>query len=117
MCRIKYMNSCILILKGRIGIRCVFAEEELNGITSEKDIIQIKFADNRVGVVACSNDINFDIPSTKDEYDEINFTRSGKKKGWKYNTSGILVHADHNSNVDNPAMVNNIIMEFVKSLK
>ena len=49
MCRIKYMNSCILILKGRIGIRCVFAEEELNGITSEKDIIWIKFADNRVG--------------------------------------------------------------------
>jgi len=40
-----------------------------------------KNADNRVGVVACSNDINFDIPSTKDEYDEIIFTRSGKKKG------------------------------------
>ena len=64
-----------------------------NGITSEKDIIWIKFADNRVGVVACSNDVNFDIPSTKDEYDEIIFTRNGKKKGWKYNTSGILVHS------------------------
>ena len=50
-----------------------------NGITSEKDIIWIKFADNRVGVVACSNDVNFDIPSTKDEYDEIIFTRNGKK--------------------------------------
>lgn len=64
-----------------------------SGITSEKDIIWIKFADNRVGVVACSNDINFDIPSTKDEYDEIIFRKSGKKKGWKYNTSGILVHS------------------------
>lgn len=64
-----------------------------NGITSEKDIIWIKFAYNRVGGVACSNDINFDIPSTKYEYDEIIFTRSGKKKGWKYNTSGILVHS------------------------
>ncbi len=68
-------------------------KQTYNGITSEKDIIWIKFADNRVGVVACSNDINFDIPSTKDEYDEIIFTRSGKKKGWKYNTSGILVHS------------------------
>ncbi len=29
MCRIMYMNFCILILKGRVGIRCVFAEEEL----------------------------------------------------------------------------------------
>lgn len=41
-----------------------------NGITSEKDIIWIKFSENRAGVVACGNDINFDIPSTKDEYDE-----------------------------------------------
>ena len=53
----------------------------------------MKFACNRVGVVACSNDINFDIPTTKDEYDEVNFTKTGKKKGWKYNTSGILVHS------------------------
>lgn len=68
-------------------------KQTYNGITSEKDIIWIKFADNRVGVVACSNDINFDIPSTRDKYDEIIFTRSGKKKDWKYNTSGILVHS------------------------
>ena len=68
--------------------------ETYNGITSEKDIIWMKFtSDNRVGVVACSNDINFDIPSTKDEYDEIIFTRSGRKKCWKYKTSGILVHS------------------------
>ena len=68
--------------------------ETYNGITSEKDIIWMKFtSDNRVGVVACSNDINFDIPSTKDEYDEIISTRSGGKKCWKYNTSGILVHS------------------------
>ena len=49
-----------------------------NGITSEKDIIWIKFADNRVGVVACSNDINFDIPSNEDEYDI--FTKKRKEK-------------------------------------
>ena len=29
MCRIMYMNFCILILKGRVSIRCVFTEEEL----------------------------------------------------------------------------------------
>ena len=68
-------------------------KELYKGITSEHDIIWMKFACNRVGVVACSNDINFDIPATNDEYDEINFTKSGKKKGWKYNTSGILVHS------------------------
>ena len=68
-------------------------KELYKGITSEHDIIWMKFACNRVGVVACSNDINFDIPTTKDEYDEINFTKTGKKKGWKYNTSGILVHS------------------------
>ena len=45
-------------------------KELYKGITSEHDIIWMKFACNRVGVVACSNDINFDIPSTKDEYDE-----------------------------------------------
>ena len=68
-------------------------KERYKGITSEHDIIWMKFACNRVGVVACSNDINFDIPATKNEYDEINFTKSGKKKGWKHNTSGILVHS------------------------
>ena len=52
------------------------------------------FRDGEVeDITICSNDINFDIPSTKDEYDKIVFTRSGKKKGWKYNTSGILVHS------------------------
>ncbi len=68
-------------------------KQTYSGITSKKDIIWIKFADNRVGVVACSNDINFDIPSTKDEYDDEIISTSGKKKSWKYNTSGILVHS------------------------
>ena len=42
----------------------------------------------RVGVVACSNDVNFDIPPTKEDYDVVL-----KTKRWKYNTSGILVHS------------------------
>jgi len=69
-------------------------KREYSGITSEKDIIWMKFTSNgSVGVVACSNDINFDIPANKCEYDKVEETKNGRKKRWKYNTSGILVHS------------------------
>lgn len=53
-----------------------------------KDIVWMKFtSDGYLGVVATSNDINFDIPKNKTDY--------GLKRGkaWSYNTSGILVHS------------------------
>ena len=57
-------------------------------ITNKQDIIWMKFTNTgHLGVVACSNDVNFDIPTDKESYDE----RLGSKK-WKYNTSGIIVH-------------------------
>ncbi|MCM1047203.1 MAG: hypothetical protein NC433_02110 [Clostridiales bacterium] len=61
--------------------------KERYSITNKRDIIWMKFANTgHLGVVACSNDVNFDIPSDKNNYDE--------KLGynWKYNTSGIILH-------------------------
>jgi hypothetical protein len=56
-------------------------------LADERDIVWMKFTkDNYLGVVADSNDINFDIPNHGDMYDE---TENGR---WKYNTSGILIH-------------------------
>ncbi len=61
------------------------------GLDDERDIVWIKFtSDGYVGVVAASNDVNFQIPpvnSTKDDYD-----RPGRSKKWKYNSSGIIIH-------------------------
>lgn len=69
-------------------------KKNYKGITSEKDIIWMKFTtDGRIGVVACSNDVNFDIPSKNEDYDEIILSKNGQKKKWKYNSSGILVHS------------------------
>lgn len=60
--------------------------KKYKNLNSKKDIIWMKFTKcKRLGVVACSNDINFDIPQNKEEYDE----RNGRK--WKYNSSGIIV--------------------------
>lgn len=62
-------------------------------LNNEKHIIWMKFAyDNDnikerfLGVVARSNDVNFQIPNDESEYH--------LKKGsvWKYNTSGIIIH-------------------------
>ena len=65
-----------------------------SGLTSNKDIIWMKFTtDRRLGVVACSNDINFDFPENETVYDEPDRIVNGKIKSWKYNTSGILVHS------------------------
>lgn len=52
-----------------------------------RDIVWLKFTeDGYLGVVATSNDINFDIPNFEADY---NLKCSGR---WKHNTSGILVH-------------------------
>ena len=63
-------------------------------MNNSKHVIWMKFAKNgQLGVVAASNDYNFDIPPSSDVYDE---TTNGKPKcecnGWKYTTSGIILH-------------------------
>lgn len=65
-----------------------------NPLKNPKHVIWMKFAKNgQLGVVAASNDYNFDIPPSSDVYDE---TTDGKPKsnsnGWKYATSGIILH-------------------------
>ncbi len=62
--------------------------KEKNHLKDERDIIWMKFTkDGFLGVVATSNDINFQIPNDISEYKEK--TTNGK---WKYNTSGIIIH-------------------------
>lgn len=61
------------------------------------DIVWMKFTKDRyLGVVATSNDINFDIPNNTAEYDtkewRYNSFLKQKKWVWKHTTSGILVH-------------------------
>jgi hypothetical protein len=57
-------------------------------LSDKRDIIWMKFTkDGYLGVVAVSNDINFDIPKEKKDYNE-----KRSKNKWKYNTAGILVH-------------------------
>lgn len=62
--------------------------KETNKLNDIRDIVWMKFTkDGYLGVVATSNDINFDMPSSKNEYND-------KIKGdWRYNTAGILVHS------------------------
>ena len=63
-------------------------------ITSKADIIWMKFTtDHYLGVVACSNDINFDIPPNNTSYDVPRRLIHGKVTKWKYNSSGILIHS------------------------
>ena len=58
-----------------------------DNLTDERNIIWIKFTrDGFVGVVAKSNDINFDIPRDTEAYMR---KHNGK---WIHNTSGIIVH-------------------------
>lgn len=68
------------------------------GITSCNDLVWMKFAKDKnkqlyLGVVACSNDVNFDIPPKSEDYDIPGRIVNGKIKTWKYNTSGILIHS------------------------
>lgn len=56
-------------------------------LNDKRDIVWMKFTDDGyLGVVAVSNDINFSIPTSSDDY---NKSTGGK---WTYNTSGILLH-------------------------
>lgn len=68
-----------------------------NNLNDERDIVWVKFTkDGYIGVVAVSNDINFDIPESKEEYikkTEVynNWSKQYEEK-WQHNTSGIIVH-------------------------
>lgn len=72
--------------------------KEKHHLSDERNIIWMKFTKSRhVGVVAASNDINFDMPKDENEYNtEIrvynNFKKAYEYK-WKYNSSGIIVNA------------------------
>ena len=66
-------------------------------LSDERDIVWLKFTKSgHIGVVAVSNDINFDIPQNASEYNtKIKVYNKFKKvyeDKWKYKTSGILVH-------------------------
>lgn len=55
-------------------------------VKDKRDLVWIKFtSDGYVGVVASSNDINFQIPIDKSVYDDKNQNK------WKYNSSGIII--------------------------
>jgi len=68
-----------------------------NNLRDVRDIVWLKFTkDGYLGVVATSNDINFDIPESKEaynqnkkEYDQYSKT---EKRVWVHNTAGIIVH-------------------------
>lgn len=58
-------------------------------LVDSRDIIWMKFTKEKrhLGVVATSDDINFDIPVSKENYNDK------KENGaWKYLTSGIIIH-------------------------
>ena len=66
-------------------------------LNDQKDIVWLKFTtDGHIGVVAASDDVNFDFPNSMDEYDKKHkvFNPYTKKyeDEWVYNTSGILLH-------------------------
>lgn len=59
------------------------------GLADVRDIVWMKFTSSgSLGVVASSNDVNFQKPRSIKEYDEKQ--QNGR---WKYNTSGIII--DH----------------------
>lgn len=66
-------------------------------LNDERDIVWVKFTkDGYIGVVAVSNDINFDIPMSKEKYNKKiqvynNWSKQYEEK-WQHNTSGIIVH-------------------------
>ena len=73
--------------------------KEKHYLSDERDIVWLKFTkkSRHIGVVAVSNDINFDIPQNESEYNtKISVYNESKKvyeDRWKYTTSGILVHS------------------------
>ncbi|WP_429971775.1 hypothetical protein ACQW5G_04000 [Fructilactobacillus sp. Tb1] len=63
-----------------------------NNLSDERDIVWMKFAkdnegNDRLVVVAKSNDINFIIPSNSADY-----TKKDKDGSWSFNTAGVLLH-------------------------
>ncbi len=59
-------------------------------LNDERDIVWIKFTkDGYIGVVATSNDINFNYPTCESDYDKKD---EDEDDNWIFNTSGILVH-------------------------
>ena len=66
-----------------------------NALADKRDIVWMKFTDDGyLGVVAVSNDINFDIPQDATEYDRKKHNSSGilvHQLGKKWNTSFVLV--------------------------
>ncbi len=65
--------------------------KEKYSLKDKRDIVWIKFAQNgRIGVVASSNDVNFQIPdkNKKENYDDK--TENGR---WIYNSSGIILRS------------------------
>jgi rubrerythrin len=72
--------------------------KDLYHLADERDIVWLKFTQTgHVGVVACSNDIGFDIPQDESDYNiKVRVYNKFKKcyeDRWKYTTSGILVHS------------------------
>lgn len=70
------------------------ALQQENNLNGRKHIVWMKFTtDGYLGVVAASDDINFDIPLSEANYND---TTDGKEKSsgndWEHNTSGIIVH-------------------------
>src|SRR5690606_7208508 len=68
-----------------------------NNLNDVRDIVWLKFTkDGYIGVVAVSNDINFDIPRSEEDYNKkikvFNNWSKQYEDRWKYNTSGIIVH-------------------------
>lgn len=67
-------------------------------LADKRDIVWLKFTKSgHVGVVASSNDIQFDIPIDESEYNSrikvYNKFKKCYEEVWKYTTSGILVHS------------------------
>ena len=97
---IKYTNEFLNILKMKPISNPVIdlTKKEINYkqikensfIEDEKDIVWMKFTkDKYLGVVATSNDVNFNIPTSMEQY---NIKKNNK---WVYNTSGIIIHHLH----------------------
>ena len=66
-------------------------------LVEEQDIIWMKFTtDGHLGVVAQSNDIGFDVPTSNLDYDKkimkYNSYKKKEEEKWEFTSSGILVH-------------------------
>lgn len=77
------INKCE---QNRINIDYKKIQEEFD-LADVRDIVWMKFTSSgALGVVASSNDVNFQKPSSIKEYDKTE--QNGR---WKYNTSGIII--------------------------